>query len=74
MHVQWHIAARLPWWHRRRGTDHAWLTTADGGGCNLNTLPRLRRSVVMAHYIKARGRDRVRDRVSDHGTLHQDSG
>lgn len=52
VHVQLHIAARLPWWHRRRGTDHAWFTTADGGGCNLNTLPRLRRSVIMAHYLK----------------------
>ena len=28
VHVQRHIAARLPWWHRRRGTDHAWFTTA----------------------------------------------
>ena len=52
LHVQRHIAAHLPWWHRRRGTDHAWFTTADGGGCNLNTLPRLRRSVIMAHYLK----------------------
>ena len=51
-HVQRHIAATLPWWHRRRGTDHAWLTTADGGGCDLNSLPRLRRSVVLAHYLK----------------------
>lgn len=57
-HVQRHLAAAFPYWHRRRGTDHAWFTTADGGGCNLNALPRLRRSVVLAHYLKLNSSER----------------
>ena len=52
VHAQRHVAAAAPWWRRRRGADHVWFTTADGGGCELNGHPKLRRSVILAHYLK----------------------
>ncbi len=52
-----HAAAALgvagPWWARFGGADHAFWTTADGGGCDLNApSSAVRRSIIVAHYLK----------------------
>lgn len=38
--------------HAWRERDHVWFTSGDGGGCDLNRLPALRRSIIAAHYLK----------------------
>ena len=39
-------------WRRRRGADHVWLTSADGGGCDMRRLDALDNAIVVAHYLK----------------------
>lgn len=52
-HAQAQLESRHPWWRRRAGADHFWWTTADGGGCDLNAAgSAVRRSIVVAHYLK----------------------
>ena len=35
-----------------RARDIVWFTSGDGGGCDLNRLPRLRGAIIAAHYLK----------------------
>ena len=54
------IHRRFPSLWPSRSRAHVWLTSGDGGGCDLNRLPQLRRlnvpqlrhGVIVAHYLK----------------------
>ena len=49
-HAAAQVARRFPAAWRER--DHVWITSGDGGGCDLNRLPSLRGSIIAAHYLK----------------------
>ena len=52
-HAQQSIVRLFPrFWRRRRGQDHIWFITADGGGCDLNNLAATRDGIILAHYLK----------------------
>ncbi|KAL1519264.1 hypothetical protein AB1Y20_022793 [Prymnesium parvum] len=51
-HAVDHIRTHFPYWERRRGADHFFWNTGDGGGCDLNKRHSTRHSIGVAHYFK----------------------
>ena len=60
-HAYEQLVKRFPQvWGRRSGADHVWMSSADGGGCDLfnpRFLPMLQNSIVLAHYLKLNSSD-----------------
>ena len=52
-HLQKHIQTEYPAiWNRRDGRDHVWLCSADHGGNIMQSIPKVRDGIVLAHYFK----------------------
>ena len=51
-HAQEHLQKRFKSWDKHSGEDHFWLISGDGGGCDLPRLRALRKSMMVAHYLK----------------------
>lgn len=51
-HARGHVARAFPTqWARRRGADHVWLTSGDGGGCDLNRMAGVQTGHILAQYL-----------------------
>jgi len=55
----------FPYWRRRAGADHAWLTTSDRGGCHIRGVAELDAAIAITHYVRKTPPEPCGDPVRD---------